>query len=136
DFELPVLELGKREQSTLRRFRDEPRELRHAEVLLVERAIDLLHHLLEASGAHDVAVALHPGDGFGHQLPRIALHYFFLAGLHESRERVVAVVLIAVLHEQVARRLTNSDADDVLAVFLELDDEAREIGVAREENER
>ena len=56
--------------------------------------------------------------------------------LHEAGERVVAVVLVAVLDEQIARRLANADADDVLAVLLELDDEAREVGVAREQNER
>ena len=66
---------------------------------------------------------------------------YFRAGsssllLHEAGERVVAVVLVAVLDEQVARRFANADADDVLAVFLELDDEAREVGVAGEEDER
>ena len=57
DLELAVLELRDREQPALRGFLAEARELRHAEILLVERAVDLLHDLLEAIGAHDVAVA-------------------------------------------------------------------------------
>src|ERR1700681_3887614 len=118
DLELSVLELGERQKPTVRCFRDEPRELRHPEILLVEGAVDLLHHLLEAVGAHYIAVPLHARDGLGDELPRIALDDFFLARLHQSREGVVAVVLVAVLHQQIARRLPDSDADDVLAVFL------------------
>ena len=111
-------------------------ELRHAEILLVERRVDLLHDLLEAVGAHHVAVLLHATDRLGHELVRIPLAGARLvARLHEAREGVVRVVLVAVLHEQVARRLADADADDVLAVLLELDDEAREVGVAREQDE-
>jgi hypothetical protein len=106
-------------------------------MLLVERVVDILHHLLQAIGAHLVVVALHSLNCFGDELPRIVLSGGFVLGLfHQTSERVVAVVLVAVLHEQIARRLANADPDDVLAVFLELDDEAREVGVAREQNER
>jgi hypothetical protein len=76
--------------------------------------------------------------GFSHELPRIVLADggFLIGRLHEAGERVVAVVLVAVHDEQVARRFANADADDVLAVLLQLDDEAREVGVAGEQDER
>src|SRR5688572_29220644 len=119
-----------RDESALRRLEAEAGELRDTEVLLVERIVDLLHDLLQAIGAHHVAVLRHPLDRLAHELPRVVLHDLFLARLHEPGERVVAVVLIAVHDEQVARRLTNTDADDVLAVLLELRDEAREVRVA------
>ncbi len=136
DFHLPVLEARDLDQAALRRFLTEARELRHAEILLVERRVDLLHHLLQTVGAHHIAVALHPLDPFHDQLPRIVLYDFLLAGLHEPRERVVAVVLVAVHDEQIARRLADTHSDHVLAVLLELRDEAREVGVAGEEDVR
>jgi hypothetical protein len=115
---------------------DEAGELRHPEILLVERAVDLLHHLLEAVGTHHIAIALHPRDGFGHELPRIALDQLFFAGFNKPRECVVAIVLVAVHHEQIAGRFADADADDVLAVLLELCHEARKIGITGEQNER
>jgi hypothetical protein len=132
--ELPVLELGDRHQPLLGGIGDELRELRVAVVLLVERGVDVLHHLLEAVGAHDVAVLLHATDGLDHELPRVPLLHVFLARLHEAGEGVVAVVLVAVHDEQVTRRLADADADDVLAVFLELGHQRREVGVAGEED--
>src|SRR6185295_18786952 len=136
DLELTVLELRGREETALYGILDEARELRHAEILLVEGAVDLLHDLLEAIGAHDVAVALHAADRLGDELPRIPLlrRLFLLGVLHEAGEGVVAVVLVAVHDEQVARRLPDADADDVLAVLLELRDERGEVAVAREQD--
>ena len=99
---MAVLELGQCQQAFVRRFCHEPRELRHAEILLVERAVHLLHHLLQSIGTHDVVVALHPLDRFGDELPRILFDNFLFAGLHQPRERVVTVVLVAVHDEQVA----------------------------------
>ena len=68
--------------------------------------VDVLHDLLEAVGAHDVAVLDHAIDGFDDELPRIPLHDFFLALLHEAGERVVAVVLVAV-HARAGRSTTH-----------------------------
>ena len=48
------------------------------------------------------------------------LRGLLFVGLHEAGERVVAVVLVAVHDEQVARALADADADHVLAVLLEL----------------
>ena len=120
------------------RFGAELGELGNAQVFFVEGAVDLLHHLLEAIGAHDVAVAHHTRNGFRDEFPRVVLGVgsAVFVGLNEAGERVVAVVLVAVLHEQIAGRLTNTDADNVLAVFLELDDEAREVGVAGQQDDR
>jgi hypothetical protein len=125
-----------RPPALLRGLHAEARELRHAEVLLVERGVDLLHDLLEAVGAHHVAVLLHAlmasvtsSHGSHFLVPRVL-------GLHEAGERVVRVVLVAVLHEQVARRLADADADDVLAVLLQLEHQAREVGVAGEQDDR
>ena len=134
--ELPVLELRHRQQAALVRLLNEARELRHAEVFLVEARIDILHDLLESIGAHDVAVPLHARHRFADELPRIEFASgLLLARFHETGEGVVAVVLVAILNEQIARRLANTDADNVLAVFFELDDKAREIRIAREKNE-
>jgi len=136
DLELPVLELHHVEEPLLGRLEAEARELRHPEVLLVERRVDLDHHLLQAVGAHHVAVALHPPNGLGDELPRIPLLLLRLVTrLHETGERVVGVVLVAVLDEEIARRLPDADADDVLPVLLELEHERREVGVAGEQDE-
>ena len=110
-------------------------ELRHAEVLLVEGLVDFLHDLLESIGAHNVAVTFHARYGFLHELPRIPARRFVIARLGQSGEGVVRVILVAVHDEQVARRFTDADTDDVFAVLLELDDHAREIGVAGEQHE-
>ena len=134
DFELSVLKLGDAHQPLLRRVRYELGELRVAVVLLVEAGVDVLHDLLEPIGAHHVAVLLHPTDGFDDQLPGVPLLHIFFALLDQAGERIVAVVLIAVHDQQVARRLADADADDVLAVLLELGDHRREVGVAREQD--
>src|SRR5450759_1850097 len=136
DLELPVFELGESEQTTVRGLCHKARELGHAEVLLVERTVDLLHHLFESVGAHHVAVALHLSDGFGDELPRVLLHCFLFAAPDQAGERVIAVVLVAVHDEEVARGFADAYSDDVLAVLLELGDEAGKIGIARQENER
>jgi hypothetical protein len=103
DLELPVLELGHLQETALRGLLREPRELRMAQGLLIEVRVQLLHHLLEPVGAHDVAISLHALHRLRDQLPRVLLHQLFLAGLYQTSERVVAVVLIAVHHEQIAR---------------------------------
>ena len=59
-----------------------------------------------------------------------------LAFFGQARELTVAVVLVAVLDEQIARRFPDTDADYVLAVFLQLQHESREVGVAGKQDER
>src|SRR5438552_19172444 len=118
------------------RLSDKARELRHAEVLLVEGAVYLLHLLLDSVSAHHVAVARHALDRLRDEVPGILLYDLLLTALHQTSEGVVAVVLIAIHDEEIARRFADADANDVLAVFLELGDEAGEIGIAREQNER
>ena len=51
DLVLPVLEPVERDEPALRSLVYEARELRHAQVLLVEARVDVLHDLLEAVGA-------------------------------------------------------------------------------------
>src|ERR1019366_8385080 len=93
DVELAVFELRDVQEALLRGLEAELRELGDAEVLLVEGAVDLLHHLLQAVRAHHISVALHPADRLGDQLPRIELPGVVgIARLYEAGERVVAVV--------------------------------------------
>src|SRR5438552_1729450 len=99
NLELPVFQLCECQQAPMARLGDEARELRHAEVLLVEGAVDLLHYLLESVGAHHVAVARHPLDRFRDELPGILLYDLFFTTLHQTSERVVAVVLVAIHDE-------------------------------------
>src|SRR5665213_490292 len=101
-FELAVVHLVRHENSAMRSFLHEAGELGHAEVLLIERAVDLLHDLLEAVGAHYVAVALHALHRFTRELPRVPLGDVFLTGVDQSGECVVAVVLVAILDQQIA----------------------------------
>src|SRR4051812_23375759 len=70
-FELAILQSFGSDETLRRSFLAELRELAYAQVLLVERRIDLLHDLLQAIGSHDVIVLLHAGDRFFDQLPRI-----------------------------------------------------------------
>ena len=135
DFELAILQLGGGEETALHGVLHEARELRHAEILLVERAVNFLHHLLEAIGAHHIAIALHAADRLGDEFPWVPLFRgLVVVVLHEAGERVVAVVLVTVHDEQIAGRLANADADDVFAILLELVDEAREVAVAGEQD--
>src|SRR5687768_918979 len=103
DLELTVLELGHLEEATLRGLLRESRELGVAQRFLVEVRVELLHDLLEPVGAHHIPIALHALDGLGHELPRVFLDEFLLARLHQTGQRIVAVVLVAVHDEQVAR---------------------------------
>ena len=78
----------------------------------------------------------HLFDCLDHQLPRVALHVLDVARLREPSQLVVRVVLVAVLDEQIARGFPDPHADHVLAIFLQLEHERREIGIAGQENER
>src|SRR5689334_1908718 len=69
DLVLAILELGEPEEASLARFLDEFRESAEAGILLVEIRVDLLHHLLEAIGPHDVVVPFHLGDRLDGELP-------------------------------------------------------------------
>src|SRR5260221_5305480 len=136
DLVLAVVEPGQRDEATVRRFDDELAEAREARVLLVEVGIDLLHDLLQAIGAHDVVVGRHLLDRLDDQLPGIAPHVLHFALLGEAGELIVGVVLVAVLDQQIAGRFADAHADHVLPVFLELQNEGREVGVARQQDER
>ena len=129
-FKLPALQLRHPQQSLVGRILNKARELRHAEVLLIEGRIDFLHDLLQTIGAHHVAVALHAVHRFGDQLPRIPPGALVVARFGETGQRVVRVILVAIHHQQVAGRFADADADHILAVLLELDHHAREVGVA------
>src|SRR6266853_4766555 len=67
-FVLPVVESGQRDESTSGGFDHELAEPREPGVLLVEVRVDLLHHLLQAVGAHDVVVRSHLLHRFDNQL--------------------------------------------------------------------
>src|SRR5206468_2060150 len=69
DLVLAVVELGEMDQALVGRFDHELREAREPDVLLVERRVDLLHHLLQAVGAHHVVVRRHLFHRLDHQLP-------------------------------------------------------------------
>src|SRR2546422_272730 len=71
-----------------------------------------------------------------HQVPGIVPLVRDVALFREAGQLVVGVVLVAVLDQQVARRLADPHADDVLAVLLELQHEGRKIGIARQQDER
>ncbi len=58
-----------------------------------------------------------------------------VTGLAQPRERRVAVILIAVLNQQVGARLLDPHADDVLAVLLQLEHQAGEVAVTRHQDE-
>src|SRR5207247_1206360 len=103
DLVLAVVELGEMDQALVGRFDHELREAREPDVLLVERRVDLLHHLLQAVGAHHVVVRRHLFHRLDHQLPGIVAHVRDVALFGESGELVVGVVLVAVLDQQVAR---------------------------------
>ena len=101
---LPVVQLGDLHHAPLARLDHELAEAVEPGVALVEVGVDLLHHLLEAVGAHDVAVAGHLRNRLARELPRIALDRRRVHLLREAGELVVGVVLVAVLDQQVARR--------------------------------
>src|SRR5207245_117654 len=135
DLVLPVVQLVEVDESFVGRLYHELREAREPCVLLVERGVDLLHNLLQAVGAHDVIVRRHLLHRFDDQLPGIAAHIRDVALLGESGELVVRVVLVAILNQQIARRLADPNADHVLAVLLELQHQGREVRVPGQEDE-
>ncbi|MBK9550269.1 MAG: hypothetical protein IPO52_14475 [Gemmatimonadetes bacterium] len=135
DVVLTVLLLDHLDEAACARLGDELREAIEAGVALVEVRVDLLHDLLEAIGAHDVALRRHLLHGLDHELPRIALRRRGVALLGQAREVGVREVLVAILDQDVGRRLTDTDPDDVLAVLLQLEHERREIAVTREQDE-
>ena len=97
--------------------------------------IELLHDLLEPIRPHRVIALLHAERRFDHQFPWIAPHDFCFAFLRETGKLRVTVVLVTVLHQQIAGRFSDTDTDDPLAVLFELENEAREIAVPREQDE-
>src|SRR6202165_5946266 len=96
-FVLTVVEAGQRDEPAVGRFDHELAEAREASVLLVEVRVDLLHHLLQAVGAHDVVVRGHLLHCLDDQLPWVAAHVLDVARLGEAGELIVGVVLVAVL---------------------------------------
>jgi len=125
-----------RDHATVRRFGNESIELGKAECLLVEVRIQIQQHLLQAIGAHHVAIRYHLLHADLDQLPRIdRARRLFFTRTRESGQRRVGVILVAVLNEQVRRRFTNAHANDVLAVLLQLEHQAAEVGVARKQDE-
>src|SRR6266545_3420849 len=135
NFVLPVVESGQRDESTTGGFDHELAEPREPGILLVEVRVDLLHHLLQSVGAHDVVVCGHLLHRLDDQLPRIALDVFDIARLGEAGQLVVGVILVAVLDQEVAGRLADSHTDHVLAVLLELQHQRRKIRIPGQQNE-
>ena len=132
---LPVLELSKVHYATRRPFRKKFAELREADGSFVERRIKLLHDLLQPVGAHHVTALDHFRDRILGQKPGIAPFAIVqLRRLREAGEAGVGVVLVAVLDEDVGTRFLNPHSDYVLAVFLELQDEARKVRVSCEQD--
>src|SRR5204863_8508104 len=112
DLVLAVVELVEGNEALVRRLHHELREAREPQILLVERRIDLLHDLLQAVGPHHVAMRGHLLHGLDHQLPGIVPLVRDVTLFREAGQLVVGVVLVAVLDQQVARRLADADADD------------------------
>ncbi len=135
DLVLAVVELGEGDEPLVGRLYHELREAGEPQILLVERRIDLLHDLLQAVGPHHVAMRRHLLHGLDHQVPGIVPRVRHVALFREAGQLVVGVVLVAVLNQQVARRLADSDADDVLTVLLELQHERGKIRIARQQDE-
>ena len=109
-------------------------ELAESEAALIKARVDLDHDLLEAIGTHDVLALAHPRQRLGQQLPRVNGLSDGVGRLPQSRQAGVRVILVAVLHEDVGTGLFDPDTDDVLPVLLELQDEARKVGVTREQD--
>src|SRR5262249_2048858 len=55
--------------------------------------------------------------------------------LGEASEVAVRVVLVTILNQQIASRLPDADADNVLPVLLQLDHHGREVAVTRHNDE-
>src|SRR5262249_35995110 len=70
---LPVLHLLDDQHAFLTRLDHELAEPVEPGGPLVEVRVDLLHHLLQSIGAHDIAVPGHLGNGLCRELPRVAL---------------------------------------------------------------
>ena len=136
DLVLTVFHLLEPDQAPGRRLRQELAELREADRSLVEGGVQLLHDLLEPVRTHHVTPARHLRDGILHELPGITSGTVEFRGLGEAGQARVRVVLVAILHEDVGARLLNPDADHVLPVLLELQHEARKVGVTRQQDER
>jgi hypothetical protein len=132
---LPIVELGEKHNPLLTGFDDELAEAVEAGIALVEIGIDLLHDLLQPVGAHHIPVASHLGHRFAGELPWIALGGWCVYFLRETCQVVIGVVLIAILNQQVAGRLSNSDPNHVLPVLFQLDHHRRKVAVPRQENE-
>ncbi len=122
DLVLAVVQLGEVDEALVGGFHHKLGEAREPNVLLVERGVDLLHHLFQPVGPHDVVVRRHLLHGLDHELPGIVPFVGDVGLLGEPGQLVVRVVLVAVLDQQVARRLADPHADDVFPVLLELED--------------
>src|SRR4051812_42806179 len=119
---LAVLQLGDQDQTAVAGLDDELAEPIEAGIPLIEIRVDLLHDLLQPVRAHDIAVAGHLGNRLTGELPGIPLGGWGIDFLGESGQIVVRVVLVAVLNQEVAGRLSYAHSDHVLPVLLQLDD--------------
>src|SRR5260370_18689072 len=116
------------------------RERAVAVVALVEGRLLALHGLLDHRAPEHVLVLAHQRlDRFDHQAERLrgllAQAVELRALLRVAPDVLVVDELVAVVDQQVGRRVLHADADAVLVVLLELGDQRREVAVAREDHE-
>src|SRR5262249_45973253 len=139
----------------LRRVFEQVREAPIAVIALVEPRINALDALLHLRAPDRIVIALERRDGRENPIERFLLptvgRFLLLAvrGLRlllsgllllrlplHAYQIVVEDELVAVVREQIGRRLANTAADDALVVLLELRDERREVAVAGDQRER
>src|SRR5262249_4296098 len=111
-------------------------------ILLVELRLLALDRVLDEAAEQLLALALQRLDsvdqvrerlGLLLRQPRDAPRRDLLRLAHEV---VVVDELVAVVDQQMARAVLDADADRVLRVLAQLADEWREVGVARDQDER
>src|SRR5690606_7729010 len=109
--ELPVVELPQVDQPARRSFGQEAAELAEAVLALVEPRIQLDHDLLQPVRAHHVVLRGHLIQRALDQHPGIDRLPVGVGGLPQPGEARVAVVLVAVLDQDVRARLLDPHAD-------------------------
>jgi hypothetical protein len=111
-------------------------------IVLVELGLLALEGVLDHGRVERIAVlALEGEDGVDDHLERVLLELGDVrgdrrGGGHRALEVLVVDELVAVVDEQEGRRVLHAEADDALAVLLQLGDQRREVAVAGQQGER
>ena len=132
---LPIFELVEPEETPIGGFGDELGKLAEAEISLGEPSIEFQHHLLEAVGAHDVAPCGHAAHRPLHEIPRIVVFPGTFGRLSKPCKARVGVIFVAILNQDIRAGFFDPHTNHILSILLELQDQARKVGVASEKDE-